>query len=69
MDVRAAGSSQRGDLHQRCLARLSEILEMRLSTFSQVKSVRAIGRSKFHKVPIASLNHRNVLAQSGGHKN
>jgi hypothetical protein len=64
LDIRPAGFAHRGDLHKRRLARLSEILEMCLSTFDKATSFRSIGCTKLHNVPTASLDDPNILAKS-----
>jgi len=64
LNIHPAGFAHRGDLHKRRLARLSEILEMCLSTFDKATSVRSIWCTKLDNVPTASLDDPNILAKS-----
>ena len=65
LNIHPAGFAHRGDLHKRRLARLSEILEMCLSTFDKATSVRSIGCTKLHNVPTASLDDPTYWPKAG----
>ena len=64
LNIHPAGVPHCRDLHKRRLARLSEILEMCLSTFDKAISVRSIGRTKLHNVPTASLDDPNTFKRA-----
>ena len=55
LDVRSAGFAYSGDLHEGCLARLAETIEMRLNAFGKRTRSLLASSTKFHDVPSACV--------------
>ena len=55
LDVHFTGFAHRGDPHEGCLARLAEIIEMRLNAFGERIRSPLASSTKLHDVPSASL--------------
>jgi len=55
LDLRSTGFAHRGDLHECRLARLAEIIEMRLNAFGEWFRSPLASRTKLHDVPSARL--------------
>jgi hypothetical protein len=66
VDIRLAGFAHGGGPHQRRLALLMEILEMRLNTFGESIALRLCGLAEFRRVARASRYDRNVLREGRG---
>jgi len=66
LDVRPAGFTHGGGLHQRLPALFMEILEMRFDAFGEKISLRSCGVTELCHVARASRNDRNILPESRG---
>ena len=55
LDIRSAGFAHSGDLHEGCLARRAETIEMRLNAFGKRTRSLLASSTKFHDVPSACL--------------
>ena len=55
LDVRSTGFPHRGDLHEGWLARLAEIIKMRLNAFGKRSRSLLASSAKLHDVPSACL--------------
>ena len=66
-DIRVAGLTHGGGLHQRCAALFMEVLEMRLDAFCEKISLRLYGMTKLCHVVRASRYDRDILRESRRH--
>jgi len=66
LDVRLAGFTHAGGLHQRRPALVMEILEMRLDAFSEKIMLSFCGVTEFCHVSGTSPNDRRILPESRG---
>ena len=64
LDIRFAGVTDGGGLHQRRSALLMEILEMRFDAFGEKISLRSCGVAELCHVARASRYDRNILPES-----
>jgi hypothetical protein len=64
LDIRSARFAHRGDLHERCLARLGKFGEMRLDAFDKPFSSGLRRGATACNVSAARVNDPDVLGQS-----
>jgi len=66
VDIHPTGFAHCGNFHERCLAGLSEILEVCLDTFHELTASRLGRATRICYLPTARLYDRDILAKSGG---